>query len=189
MSEFADLNPLECPLDGLNLIEASAGTGKTWNICGLYVRLLIEKELTVNQILVVTFTKAATAELRDRIRQRIVDMLDAVSGDCETSRDAFINDLMAHLKAQGLSESHIQARLKLARESFDEAAIFTIHGFCQRALGDAPFSAGQPFQLEAVEDDSEGLEQVVQDFWRRYIAYPVPEPISVDDLSKASPET
>ncbi len=189
MSEFADLNPIECPLDGLNLIEASAGTGKTWNICGLYVRLLIEKELTVNQILVVTFTKAATAELRDRIRQRIVDMLDALSSDRGTTKDAFINDLMAHLKAQGLSESHIQARLKLARESFDEAAIFTIHGFCQRALGDAPFSAGQPFQLEAVEDDSEGLEQVVQDFWRRYIAHPVPEPISVDDLSKASPET
>lgn len=186
MSEFADLNPLECPLDGLNLIEASAGTGKTWNICGLYVRLLIEKELTVNQILVVTFTKAATAELRDRIRQRIVDMLNAVSGDCEASTDAFINDLMAHLKAQGLSESHIQARLKLARESFDEAAIFTIHGFCQRALGDAPFSAGQPFQLEAVEDDSEGLEQVVQDFWRRHIAHPAPEPIAVEPPSEAS---
>jgi len=64
----------DCPLDGINLIEASAGTGKTWAICGLYVRLLLEREFTVREILVVTFTKAATAELRERIRAR--------SGNC-----------------------------------------------------------------------------------------------------------
>ena len=189
MSDFSDLNPLQCPLDGLNLIEASAGTGKTWNISGLYLRLLVERELSVSQILVVTFTKAATAELRDRIRKRIVEMIDALSGGRENSGDAFVADLMAHLEGQGRNESQILARLKLARESFDEAAIFTIHGFCQRALGDAPFSAGQPFQLEAVEDDSEGLEQVVQDFWRRYIAYPQAELMSPEEHSELSPNT
>ena len=188
MSEFKDLNPLQCPLDGLNLIEASAGTGKTWNICGLYVRLLVERELTVSQILVVTFTKAATAELRDRIRQRIVEMLDALQTGDGNSSDAFVTDLIAHLRKQGRSEGQILARLKLARESFDEAAIFTIHGFCQRALGDAPFSAGQPFQLEAVEDDSEGLAQVVQDFWRRHIAYPQVELDSLEEPSDIPPK-
>ena len=182
MSEFTDLNPLACPLDGLNLIEASAGTGKTWNICGLYVRLLVERELNVSQILVVTFTKAATAELRDRIRQRIVEMLEALETGGGKSRDAFVTDLLAHLQTQERSAAQILARLKLARESFDEAAIFTIHGFCQRALGDAPFSAGQPFQLEAVEEDSEGLAQVVQDFWRRHIA-------SAEEQSELVPET
>lgn len=189
MSEFTDLNPLQCPLEGLNLIEASAGTGKTWNICGLYVRLLVERELTVSQILVVTFTKAATAELRDRIRQRIVETLEALETGGGKSNDAFVNDLIAHLRKQGRSEGQILARLKLARESFDEAAIFTIHGFCQRALGDAPFSAGQPFQLEAVEDDSEGLAQVVQDFWRRHIAYPARAPIVAGEFPEAGTET
>ena len=67
------LNVLDCPLDGISLIEASAGTGKTWNICGLYLRLLLERQLNVQQILVVTFTNAATAELRERVRSRIAE--------------------------------------------------------------------------------------------------------------------
>jgi exodeoxyribonuclease V beta subunit len=72
---FEPLAVFECPLEGIRQIEASAGTGKTWNICGLYLRLLLEKRLEVQRILVVTFTNAATAELRERIRQRIVDTL------------------------------------------------------------------------------------------------------------------
>ena len=75
MPEFQPLDVFACPLDGIRQIEASAGTGKTWNICGLYLRLLLEKRLEVQRILVVTFTNAATAELRERIRQRIVDTL------------------------------------------------------------------------------------------------------------------
>ncbi|HEY3565807.1 MAG TPA: UvrD-helicase domain-containing protein, partial [Casimicrobiaceae bacterium] len=59
---------VNAPLDGIRLVEASAGTGKTWNICGLYLRLLIERALPVKEILVVTFTNAATAELRERVR-------------------------------------------------------------------------------------------------------------------------
>ena len=59
-----DLDVFHCPLAGISLIEASAGTGKTWNICGLYLRLLLERRLTVQQILVVTFTTAATAAAR-----------------------------------------------------------------------------------------------------------------------------
>ncbi|NDG55146.1 MAG: hypothetical protein EBX56_04160, partial [Betaproteobacteria bacterium] len=114
--------PLEhWPLDGLNLIEASAGTGKTWALCALYMRLLLECKLDVQQILVVTFTKAATAELRERIRLRIAQSL----------RD---------LKAQDHPDSDALGRLEHALESMDEAAIFTIHGFCQRALDDRPMA-------------------------------------------------
>ena len=76
MSDIPDLDVFQCDLDGINLIEASAGTGKTWNICGLYLRLLLERALDVQQILVVTFTNAATAELRERIRTRIVETRD-----------------------------------------------------------------------------------------------------------------
>ena len=76
MNRIPDLDVFQCDLDGINLIEASAGTGKTWNICGLYLRLLLERGLEVQQILVVTFTNAATAELRERVRARIVETHD-----------------------------------------------------------------------------------------------------------------
>ena len=68
------------PLEGVNLIEASAGTGKTYTLTSLYIRLLIEQGLLVDQILVVTFTVAATQELKDRIRQRLKIARDAFDG-------------------------------------------------------------------------------------------------------------
>src|SRR5690348_4341738 len=90
-----------CPLDGVNLVEASAGTGKTWNICGLYLRLLLERRLTVDQILVVTFTNAATAELRERVRARIVEMLAYVDGRSAADADPFVAALTAELERRG----------------------------------------------------------------------------------------
>ena len=62
----------DCPLDGIRLVEASAGTGKTWNICALYLRLLLERGIEAPGILVVTFSITATAELRERIRDRLI---------------------------------------------------------------------------------------------------------------------
>ncbi|MCI3951145.1 MAG: exodeoxyribonuclease subunit beta, partial [Burkholderiales bacterium] len=73
MSCPARLDPLEAPLDGITLVEANAGTGKTWTITALYLRLLLEAERPVESILVVTFTEIATAELRDRIRTRLAE--------------------------------------------------------------------------------------------------------------------
>jgi len=72
------MQPLEIltiPLDGVNLIEASAGTGKTYTISNLYLRLILEKEISVRDILVVTFTDAATKELKERIRNILSDTL------------------------------------------------------------------------------------------------------------------
>ena len=77
---MVELDVFTCPLDGIALIEASAGTGKTWNICGLYLRQLLEKDLPVSRLLVVTFTRAATAELSARIRARILAALRALEG-------------------------------------------------------------------------------------------------------------
>ena len=87
------LDVFGCELDGISLIEASAGTGKTWNICVLYLRLLLERGLRVQDILVVTFTRAATGELRERIRSRIVEMLAYLQGDA--SADAVFAGLPA----------------------------------------------------------------------------------------------
>lgn len=163
------LRPLDvfhCPLDGLRLIEASAGTGKTWNICGLYLRLLLERGFDVSQVLVVTFTNAATAELRERIRQRLLDTWLHVQGRGPATADTFVPRLLDALRGRGLPDEVLAKRLQWALAGFDEAAIFTIHGFCQRALADTPFTARVPMRAELLQDDRELLLEAVQDFWR-----------------------
>ncbi|WP_345793811.1 UvrD-helicase domain-containing protein [Thauera sp. JM12B12] len=169
MSAAPELDVFSCPLDGIRLVEASAGTGKTWNICGLYLRLLLERELPVESLLVVTFTKAATAELSGRIRERIVETLQVLDGGTP-GPDPFVPQLLAHLASAGHGQERLATRLRLALQTFDEAAIFTIHGFCQRALADTPFAAGLPYELELVEDDSALRLEATQDFWRREVA-------------------
>jgi exodeoxyribonuclease V beta subunit len=160
-----------CPLQGTRLIEASAGTGKTWTLCGLYLRLVLERALPVSDILVVTFTNAATAELRERIRTRIAETLARLRGQGPQQPDAFIDTLLQQLREQhGQRDEDMVLRLDLALQSFDEASILTIHGFCQRALAEAPFSTGMPLQQTLLADDSELRMQVVHDFWRRRIA-------------------
>jgi exodeoxyribonuclease V beta subunit len=171
MSGIPDLDVFQCDLDGINLIEASAGTGKTWNICGLYLRLLLERGLDVQQILVVTFTNAATAELRERIRTRIVETRDCLESGIAPDGDPFVQTLITGLvERRGIPAGDLILRLNLALRTFDEASIFTIHGFCQRALGDNPFAAGLPMTMELIQDDSDLLMESVHDFWRRHIA-------------------
>jgi exodeoxyribonuclease V beta subunit len=169
VSEAFDV--FDAPLDGLTLIEASAGTGKTWTLCGLYLRLLLERRLTVQQILVVTFTKAATAELRERIRGRVADVL---AGLREGSADPFVQTLLQAVRSRlgddGDDDRALALRLQQALQAFDEAAIFTIHGFCQRALADTPFGSGAPLVQELLADDGELRLQVAQDFWRRRVS-------------------
>jgi len=163
------LDLFTCALEGTTLVEASAGTGKTWNICGLYLRLLLERDFDVRQILVVTFTNAATAELRTRIRDRIVETLrHARDGN---GGDDFVRELLARVEAHtGRTRAEIVARLEHAQNSLDEAAILTIHAFASRALADTPFAAGLPFAVELVSDDGTMRRDVVNDFWRRHVA-------------------
>ncbi|HTN29068.1 MAG TPA: UvrD-helicase domain-containing protein, partial [Burkholderiales bacterium] len=157
-------------LEGISLIEASAGTGKTWNICGLYLRLLLERKLEVQKILVVTFTNAATAELRDRIRSRIAEVLECLRGR-EPQTDPFAKNLIdAVARNSRTGREQMRALLEAALGCFDEAAIYTIHSFCQRALGDTPLAAGLPYGLELMEDDAEVRHEAVADFWRREVS-------------------
>ncbi|WP_394236137.1 exodeoxyribonuclease V subunit beta [Pseudomonas anguilliseptica] len=164
----ASLNLLHDSFTGRSLIEASAGTGKTWTLTALYARLLLEKQLNVSQILVVTFTTAATAELRERIRKRLAELLAVYEqgpGD-----DSLLNELHAQYPD---AASH--RRLLLAVHGFDEAAIFTIHGFCQRALQDAAFEAGGDFDNELTFDDREIIDALLADLWRYELASAEPE--------------
>ncbi len=161
------LDPIQLDLDGVQLIEASAGTGKTYTIASLYLRLLLEPRaatppLSPEQILVVTFTRPATAELRDRIRRRILAASRAFRlGDA--GGDAVIAALL--MRCQG-EEGLALKRLEAAERSMDEAAIFTIHGFCQRMLKYNAFESGEAFDIELMEDDTALKEQAAADFWR-----------------------
>jgi exodeoxyribonuclease V beta subunit len=156
---------LTAPLHGLRLIEASAGTGKTWTLSGLYLRLVVERGLASDGILTVTFTKAATAELRDRIRARLQQMLELLEG-----RGDDADDFCRALQAQLADAELARRRLIAALRGVDEAAIYTIHGFCQRVLSDRAFSSGVSFDSEIVPDIGELRREIVLDFWRRRIA-------------------
>lgn len=168
------LDTMTFPLHGARLIEASAGTGKTFTIAGLYIRLLLghgssnaqgettrhQQPLTVEQILVVTFTEAATAELRARIRDRIHEVRMAFM------RGSSDNSAIQPLLQECSSYADAAELLLQAERNMDEAAIYTIHGFCQRMLTQNAFESGSRFDYEFITDEYSLKEQVVADYWR-----------------------
>lgn len=177
------LVPLEFPLYGNRLIEASAGTGKTWTIAALYVRLVLghgrdetrfHRPLLPTEILVVTFTEAATLELRDRIRSRLTEAARCFRGYGKP--DAFLQELIADYSPdQHPACAH---RLELAAQWMDDAAIYTIHGWCSRMLRQHAFDSGALFDLKIETHDAELLAEVVRDYWRTFF-YPLDEVTSL----------
>jgi exodeoxyribonuclease V beta subunit len=161
----ASFDPAAVPLEAANLIEANAGTGKTWTITALYVRLVLETGFDVESVLVVTFTEAATGELRDRIRARLAATRDAFERGAAQPGDAFTAALLERTADRG----DAIRRLTAALTGFDQAPVYTIHGFCQRALADQAFESGMPFKSEIVPDQSALLREIVDDFWRREV--------------------
>uniref|UniRef100_UPI003D0AD548 UvrD-helicase domain-containing protein n=1 Tax=Pseudoalteromonas sp. TaxID=53249 RepID=UPI003D0AD548 len=171
------LNPMSMALCGQSLIEASAGTGKTYTITGLYLRYLLglqkatgEDEalntpLSVEQILVVTFTEAATQEIKDRVRARIINARDALLG--KKPDDELIEQVINEVTDKHAAFDLLDA----AAKSMDEAAIFTIHGFCQRMLKQHAFESGVAFNLEFILDERELIQETLNDFWRAFV-YP-----------------
>jgi len=145
---------------GINLVEASAGTGKTYAIGMLVLRAVTELGIPIDQILVVTFTKAATEELRDRIRRRLAEARDLLSGG--TSGDATINDWLATVTDRGAA----QERLRQALGLIDRAGIFTIHSFCLQMLTEQALESGQLFDVELLADVGQVRTRLVEDFWR-----------------------
>jgi len=146
--------PLE---EGFTIIEASAGTGKTTTISAIVLRLLVEQGIPIEQILVTTYTELATAELRGRIRDTIADALTQ-------QHLPFVQEIIEKVT----DRKQFERRLKLALQSFDEAPIFTIHGFCARVLADRAFESGALFETELVTDQSRFVHEVVDDFWRAH---------------------
>ena len=181
MSETIPLNPITLPLNQISLIEASAGTGKTYTIGSLYLRLLLKagennfsRPLNVEEILVVTFTDMATEELKKKIRERITDAIDKLIAFAETKdKSAFKNDEFLTALCDNLNIFEAIHRLKLAEQNMDLAAIYTIHGFCRRMLMQYAFHSGIHFNLELIKDQSDLLVRFANEFWREHF-YPLP---------------
>lgn len=167
MEKHFPFNVLDVELSGCNLIEASAGTGKTYSIGILVLRLLLEKALQIDQVLMVTFTEAAVEELRLRIRQ-FVREANAMATDRSLLDDGHIAAVVK--KALSADADLCKKKLKDAQAVIDDLAILTIHGFCNRTLGEFAFETQQLFEKEVVSDPDDLLEYSVNEYWRRTIA-------------------
>ncbi|AVR89333.1 exodeoxyribonuclease V subunit beta [Thauera aromatica] len=184
------LDALRFPLHGSRLIEASAGTGKTWTIAALYLRLVLghgsrnsddtrhteatafARPLLPAEILVMTFTRAATKELSDRIRARLLEAARCFRGDTPPApNDALLASLLADY-ADEADRRQAAWRLAMAAEAMDDAAVFTIDAWCQRMLREHAFDSGNPFDEELAADETALLLEAVQDYWRQQ-CYPL----------------
>ena len=175
-----DLKVPSFALRGSHLIEASAGTGKTWTIAALYVRLVLGhgdagsapvRPMQPQDVLVMTFTRAATRELSDRIRARLTEAAQVFRGLADTD-DAFLLTLMADYP-EGQAREQAAYRLALAAQAMDDAAVYTIDAWCQRMLREHAFDSGNLFEENLVGDEAALRLQAVQDYWRQQL-YPMP---------------
>lgn len=158
-------------LDGPHLVAASAGTGKTHNIQNICARLVMERGMRISEILVVTFTKAATKELRERIRKVLADLQRFLSGDMGGMKPNEIERLdnllrCAREKLGEEADAKAKAAVELALLEFDQAAISTIHGFCQRVLRRFAFETAGAFQTDLGEDSGTEAAHRARDWWR-----------------------
>lgn len=155
---------------GRSLIEASAGTGKTWTIAVLYLRLLLEEELSPRQIVVATFTEAAAQELRERIRLRVHDAArwssQAARGELPSGDDGAL-DWLRHRWSSVSSPDADLKRLQLALAEVDGAPIGTLHSLCQRILRDYPFETRSQFEPAELNSGQSMLAECARDLLRR----------------------
>lgn len=167
---------LRLPLDQICLIEASAGTGKTYTMAQIYLRLILGigiTPLSVDKILVVTYTKAATQELKKRIRERILETEVLFRHYYQNIDRQLENDdylLMLYQKLDDIPAALM--RLKIAAQDMDLAGIFTIHSFCQKMLFQFSFDSGVRFDIELNPNEKPLLRQLSEEVWRE-LYYPL----------------
>lgn len=159
---YKNFDASEVELKNSNLIEASAGTGKTYSIAILVLRLILEKKILIQDILMVTFTNAAVAELEERIRRFVRNAYRYTQGE-EITDNTIKKIVDKHNREEAIEI------LKLAVLHLDETSVMTIHGFCQQTLTEFAFETNQLFSAELITDDSVVLKEEVQKFWRKHI--------------------
>ncbi len=168
------LDPHSLPLQGTAVIEASAGTGKTYTITSLVLRLLLERKLPIAQILVVTYTRAATAELRQRIRARLLTAQRIIRG--EALDDPFCQALCHDVRAD-IGQEQLQELIERALADVDEAPVLTIHGFCQRTLSEHAFESGSGLRLEVTTSAAPMMAEIADDFFTSRLFDASPEEV------------
>ncbi len=154
------------PLDADLLIEASAGTGKTYALTTLVVRLIVEERLRIDRLLIVTFTISAAGELRTRVRRLLQAARRAASG-AHMDATSQAGQLRRGWLRCGTPDGDALRRLTRAVRDLDRANITTIHGFCQRTLVEFALHSGTPFSFEVSGADAMAVGDATRDFWRR----------------------
>lgn len=166
MNDDKEFDVKTVELKGSNLIEASAGTGKTYSIAILVLRMLLEKQIPIQEILMVTFTNAAVAELEDRIRLFVREAKRCADG--QEIEDGLIEEIVKK-SIEDKGQEAVARLLKLAVLNLDETSVMTIHGFCQQTLNEFAFETGQLFGAELLQNSSSILEEEIQKFWRTHV--------------------
>ena len=161
--QTAAATPLDAPLAGGLVIEASAGTGKTYALTTVAARAVVEAALPMDRMLVVTFTVAAAGELRHRLRRTLTAAAAAIGGAGDDDQAV---DLVERWQREGVPRGVAEQRLAGAIRDLDRACVTTIHGFCQRLLTDFAFDGNTPFGFEVAGDDRPAVAAAVRDFWR-----------------------
>lgn len=158
---YKEFDAATTPIEGRMLLEASAGTGKTYSLMRVLLRLLVEKGIELDRILVVTFTNAATDELSSRLRSNLTELIEQI----RLNKSGSFNDLLDSWGEKKYSQDIILEKLQTALNKIDDAAIFTIHGFCQRILQDFVFSSKGNYDFE-IGDDSNAKDKALSTFLR-----------------------
>lgn len=185
-SESKNFNVTEVALSGTNLIEASAGTGKTFSIAILVLRMIVEKNIPIDKQLIVTFTNYAVAELQERIRKFLSEAAEIVSlseKDLEENAEKY-EKIILQICNNYPDKKELRDQLRQSQLLLDEASIVTIHGFCQRMLNEFAFESGQNFQVELQADVSYLIDRVTNEFWRNEISTIEPGIFEFKDLEK-----
>ncbi|MDE0248218.1 MAG: UvrD-helicase domain-containing protein [Gemmatimonadota bacterium] len=167
MADF-DLGTTDLPT-GLSVIEASAGTGKTWTISHLVPRLLVDGVVGgIGEVLLVTFTEDAARELGERVRRQLAALVGhANAGTRPEGSEPGIRLLLDRLHALPSPERSASARrLRLALDECDQLSVSTIHSFCMQVLGSEGFLCGMPARFDVLPDPVELRTDAVEDTWR-----------------------
>lgn len=169
VQKVKEVKILTFPFESQQLIEASAGTGKTWTIAALYVRLVLERNLMPENILVVTFTEAATSELKSRIQKRLLETADYFLDSQENSGDVFLQDLITNYNSEELRVKCAKY-LRLASQNIDNAAIYTIHSWCKKILDEYSLYSNGFGEINLLDEASnkQQLFNVIYNYWRNY---------------------
>ena len=163
-------DPNNYPLNpGIRLIEASAGTGKTFTIAHLIIRLITEKKCPIHKILVVTFTEAAATELKSRIISRIESTLKGLESlqkneEINLPDEVLYKWLLKYCREEKIRLNYAQSLIE-ALEGIDSADITTIHGFCRRSLRREPIATSSSIDLEIDIENRKQAYEIIHEYW------------------------